>query len=183
MKRILLINLTLLLSIVVLFATLILSFIYTDLKHSIVKRQNPEGIRAYQVWADGVLTLQKKQNIIKKLDKKDCVRLHSDDDDEYEEKECEVITFDASKRFDVNSYFTVLKNIAMEKGYVLDYHYNNDDANAKPNLYARKIESPRAPMPHLDKTFTDELYSKYKARMPNPRQKRSMLLLRLRSFM
>jgi hypothetical protein len=52
---------------------------------------------------------------------------------------------DAEKRggeFDVGSYFTVLKHLNMEPGYVLDYVYYWDGMGGSPVLYARKVEAP-----------------------------------------
>lgn len=44
--------------------------------------------------------------------------------------------------FDVNRYFTVLKHVSMEPGYVLDYVYCWDGMGGSPVLYARKAEAP-----------------------------------------
>lgn len=43
---------------------------------------------------------------------------------------------------DVQQYFTVLKHISMEKGYVLDYVYDYRELGGEPVLYARKTTQP-----------------------------------------
>ncbi|MFZ5855866.1 MAG: hypothetical protein ACOYZ6_03470 [Chloroflexota bacterium] len=42
--------------------------------------------------------------------------------------------------FDVNDYFTVLKHISMQDGYVLDYVYSVDFLGSLPYLYARPVD-------------------------------------------
>lgn len=44
--------------------------------------------------------------------------------------------------FDVNRYFTVLDQLSMESGYVLDYVYYNGGIGGEPVLYARKEDQP-----------------------------------------
>lgn len=44
--------------------------------------------------------------------------------------------------FDVNRYFTVLDQMSMESGYVLDYVYYNGGIGGEPVLYARKDDQP-----------------------------------------
>jgi len=40
--------------------------------------------------------------------------------------------------FDVNRYFTILRRLQMEEGYVLDYRYRLSSPDGNPVLYARK---------------------------------------------
>jgi hypothetical protein len=42
--------------------------------------------------------------------------------------------------FDANSYFTVLKHISIDEGYVLDYVYITDQKNGGPILYVRAAD-------------------------------------------
>ncbi|MCX7011968.1 MAG: hypothetical protein NTW86_05275 [Candidatus Sumerlaeota bacterium] len=44
--------------------------------------------------------------------------------------------------FDVQGYFTVLKHVSMQPGYVLDYVYSRNGMGARPFLYARKEDAP-----------------------------------------
>jgi hypothetical protein len=54
-----------------------------------------------------------------------------------------LVTNNATKNgteFDVNSYFTALKHLSMEPGFVLDYVYRYDGMGGQPSLYVRKVE-------------------------------------------
>ncbi len=42
--------------------------------------------------------------------------------------------------FDINQYFTVLRHLSMEPGYVLDYVYYNDGDAGLPVIYTRRVE-------------------------------------------
>jgi hypothetical protein len=87
---------------------------------------------------------------------------------------------DATKRgdeFDVQRYFSVLKHISMEEGYVLDYVYQYFEIGGRPVLYARKKTQPPCETEtdlknsvrkeaHLDEV--DAAYDEYRAATRNP---------------
>lgn len=61
--------------------------------------------------------------------------------------------------FDVNQYFFVLTHLSPQPGYTLDYVYANSGSDARPYLYARKIDSkPYSTTDELAKTYSDETY-------------------------
>jgi hypothetical protein len=62
----------------------------------------------------------------------------------------------AKPRLDVNAYFTVLKHLSMEEGYVLDYHFVPRDMDARPYGYARRSsDQPLAGLVDYEKLVGD----------------------------
>jgi hypothetical protein len=71
------------------------------------------------------------QNILPKDMPKEAVNVTTDD-----------LLRELRSLFDVNSVFSVLKNVSMEEGYILDYVYEVTFLGNRPLLYARKAQDP-----------------------------------------